>query len=63
MSEKDSEADEVSTVAPEDTAPAVENERQPEACADLAQVTGSLGTQTPPLRGPEIPVSTGVTGM
>ncbi len=59
MSEKDAEADEVSTVAPEETGPAVENERQPEAYADLAQVTESLGTQTPPLKGPEIPVSTG----
>ncbi len=73
MSETDIEINEVSTVAPEEAAPAVEGKQQPEACADLAQVTESqpeacadlpqvtesLGTQTPPLKSPEIPVSTG----
>ena len=47
MSEKDVETNEVSMAAPEEAAPAVESEQQPEACADLAQVTGTLGTQTP----------------
>ncbi len=59
MSEKDTEADEVSMVALEETAPAVENEQQSEACAELAQVTESLGTQTPPLKGPETSALTG----
>ena len=51
MSETDIKTNEVSMAAPEETAPAVEGEQQPEACADLAQVTESLGTQTPPLKG------------
>ncbi len=59
MSERDVKTDEVSTAAPEETAPAVEGEQQPEACAFLAQVTESLGTQTLPLKGPETPVLTG----
>ncbi len=72
MSETDIEINEVSTAAPEEAAPAVEGEQleagadlaqatesQPEACADLAQVNESVGTQTPPLKGPEIPASNG----
>ncbi len=59
MSEKDVETDEVSTAAPEEAAPEVESEQQPEACADLAQVTETLGTQTPPLKDPETSALTG----
>ena len=72
MSETDIEINEVSTAAPEEAAPAVEGEQleagadlaqatesQPEACADLAQVNESVGTQTPPLKGPEAPALTG----
>ncbi len=53
MSEKDVETTEVSTTAPEEAAPVVEGGRQQDACADPAQVAESLGTQTPPLKGPE----------
>ncbi len=73
MSETDVKTNEVSTAVPEEAAPAVGGEEQPEAyadpaqvtesqqeaCADLAQVTESLGTQTPPLKGPEAPALTG----
>ena len=59
MSEKDVETDEVSTAAPEEPAPAVEGEQQPDVCADLAQVSESMGTQTPPLKGPETSALTG----
>ena len=59
MSENDVETDEVSTAAPEEAAPAVESEQQPEACADLAQVTEISGTQTPPLKDPETSALTG----
>ena len=59
MSEKDVETNEVSTAAPEEPAPAVEGEQQPDVCADLAQVSESLGTQTPPLKGPETSALTG----
>ncbi len=59
MSEKDVGTDEVPTVAPEETAPVVEKEQQPEACADLTQVSESLSTQTPPLKGPETSTLTG----
>ncbi len=59
MSETDVDTYEVSTAAPEETAPAVEGEEQLEACADLAQITESLGTQTPPLKGPGTPALTG----
>ncbi len=31
----------------------MESKQQSDACAHLAQVTESLGTQTPPLKGPE----------
>ena len=44
---------------PEEAAPAVESEQQPETCADLAQVTETLGTQTPPLKDPETAALTG----
>ena len=73
MSETDVKTNKVSTAAPEEAVPAVEGEQQPEACADLAQVTESqpeacadlaqvaesLGTQTPLLKGPEAPALTG----
>ena len=59
MSEKDVETAEIAMAAPEEAAPAVEDERQPEACADLAQVTETLGTQTPPLKDPETSALTG----
>ncbi len=53
MSEKDVETNEVSTTAPEGAAPVVESGRPQDACADPAQVAEDLGTQTPPLKGPE----------
>ena len=59
MSEEDAETAEIATAAPEEAAPAVEDEQQPGACADLAQVTETLGTQTPPLKDPETSALTG----
>ncbi len=53
MSEQDVETTEVSTPVPEEAAPVVEDGRQQDACADPAQVAENLGTQTPPLKGPE----------
>ncbi len=61
MSEKDVETDEVSTAAPEEPAPAVGGEQQSDVCADLAQVSEGMGTQTPPLKGPETSALTGST--
>ncbi len=59
MSEKDAETTEVSTTAPEETAPVVEGIHQQGTCADLAQVPNPVGTQTPPLKGPMTPELTG----
>ncbi len=58
MSEKDVEANKVSMTASEEAAPVVEGGQQQDTCADPAQVAESLGTQTPPLKGPETSVST-----
>ncbi len=55
MSEKDVGTNEVLPAAPEEAAPAEEGERLQETCADPAQVAEDLGTQTPPLKGPETP--------
>ena len=55
MSGKDVETTEVSTTAPEEAAPVVEGGQQQDTCADPAQVAENMGTQTPPLKGPEIP--------
>ncbi len=53
MSGKDVETAEVSSTAPEETAPVVEGGQQQGTCADPAQVAETMGTQTPPLKGPE----------
>ncbi len=59
MSEKDAETTEVSTTAPEETAPVVEGVRQQGTCADSAQVPDPMGTQTTPLKGPATSELTG----
>ena len=53
MSEKDAETIEVSMTAPRETAPVVEGMHQQETCADLAQASDPVGTQTPVLKDPE----------
>ena len=59
MSKMDAKVTEVSTAAPEDAAPAVEGVHQQGTCADSAQEPDPVGTQTPPLKGPETPKLTG----
>ncbi len=59
MSQKDAETTEVSTTAPEETAPVMEGVHQQGTCADSAQVPDPVGTQTPPLKGPTTPELTG----
>ncbi len=59
MSGKDVEATEVSTTAPEEAAPVVEGGRPQDTSADSAQAVENMGTQTPPLKGPETPELTG----
>ncbi len=59
MSEKDAETTEVSTTAPEETAPVMEGMHQQGICADSAQVPDPMGTQTPLLKGPTTPKLTG----
>ena len=58
MSEKDVETNEVLPAAPEEAAPAEEDEQPQETCADPAQAVEDLGTQTPLLKGPETPKPT-----
>ncbi len=55
MSEKDVEINGDLPVAPEEAAPAEEDEQSQETCADLAQMTEDMGPQTPLLNGPETP--------
>ena len=53
MSGKDVETTEVPTTTPKEAAPVVEGGQPQDTCADLAQVAENMGTQTPPLKGPE----------
>ncbi len=55
MSEENIETNEGLLAAPEEAAPAEQDEQSQETCADLAQTTEDTGTQIPLLRGPDTP--------